>query len=180
MHSAFTAFVLPSDESTQSTEATAKLGGALSQSIFAARCLTYLGQACFKDFVQCEWGNASFQKYPFLKYAVSNWVPHTLKDPRLNVSLKRQIASFLASSQVVAWLEQWFNLGIDSLKNVQSQLFGHRGYVADPQWLLKLLIYSSEERCESAPVSEQTRTMLVQLGLLYKFHCLIRDSERVF
>ena len=180
MHSAFTAFVLPSDKSTQSTKATAKLGGVLSQSIFAARCLTYLSQACFKDFVQCEWGDASFKKYPFLKYAVSNWVPHTLKDPRLNASLKGQIASFLASAQAVAWLEQWFNLGIDSLKNVQSQLFGHQGYVADPQWLLKLLIHSREERCESAPLSAQTRTMMVQLGLLYKFHGLIGDSERIF
>ena len=178
MHSSLTAFVLPGADHAPSEKVTKKLGDASFQSVLAARCLTYLSQPQMKDFITCSEDRELFRRYPLWKYAISSWVPHLLKDPKPGASIKEQVAKFLESSHAVTWLEQWHGLNIGTFDDLQSQLYGYKSCVEDPQWILKVLSSSTEARLRTAPDSLFTRAIVIQLGRLYRFHGMAYNAER--
>ena len=180
MHSTFTAFVPPNKESMLSEEICAKFGGSSFQSLLAAQCLTYLSQPHFNDFVASPTDDESSQRYPFLQYAIANWVPHILKDPTFSAALKKQVLTFLTTSQAVTWLERWWTLGTNSFENLQSQLISHHDCVKDPQWVIRLLKTSVERRIDVDPESAPTRMLQVELGRIYRLHGRTEAAERTF
>ena len=181
MHPTLTSLVTPLRGSKPPPAVTTRLGDESFQTTIASRCLLYLSQPQFKDFIDFGKKDAT-DRYHFLKYAVLHWIPHLLNSTTFDASLRKKIADFFGQKQAVTWIEQWNRFDSRLLNVLQSELYSHldSAYISDPCWIIKLLERSTEIRTAVDPDSKQTRSALVDLGHLYKFHGITDKAHDIF